>query len=72
MGATGTIDRTNVEQSLGMINYEEFIRFINRCFNGSITDLATMYDDLDTKGIALKSFVSGLWGIGSVTRHRLI
>lgn len=58
LGATGTIDRTNVEQSLGMINYEEFIRFINRCFNGSITDLATMYDDLDTKGIALKSFVS--------------
>lgn len=58
LGSASSITRDSVEQSLGMINYEEFIKFINRCYSGSLTDLAIMYDELDTKGIPMKSFIA--------------
>lgn len=60
MGSLGDITRRVVEESLGVVSFDEYIRFINASAKVDVVELDSIYHDLDSKGIPSNTFVSGM------------
>lgn len=59
LGNLGAITRKNVEESLGVIGYEEYIQFINSVKLMDFVAIDQMYQDLQSKGTPMDSFIRG-------------
>lgn len=59
LGALGDITRQLVEESLGMVSFDEYIRFINAIGRMDFNEFDDIYRDLNTKGIPINDFIRG-------------
>lgn len=60
LGALGDITRRAVEDSLGVIDVETYINYINGCISGRVSSVSEVLSDITDRGITISEFVIGL------------
>ena len=60
LGALGDITRRAVEDSLGVIDVETYINYINGCISGRVSSVSEVLTDITDRGITISEFVVGL------------
>lgn len=60
LGALGDITRRAVEDSLGVIDVETYINYINGCISGRVSSVSEVLTDIADRGITISEFVIGL------------
>lgn len=60
LGALGDITRRAVEDSLGVIDLETYINYINGCISGRVSSVSEVLTDITDRGITISEFVIGL------------
>ena len=60
LGALGDITRRAVEDSLGVIDVETYINYINGCISGRVSSVSEVLTDITDRGITISEFVIGL------------
>ena len=60
LGALGDITRRAVEDSLGVIDVETYINYINGCISGRVSSVSDVLTDITDRGITISEFVIGL------------
>lgn len=60
LGALGDITRRAVEDSLGVIDVETYINYINGCISGRVSSVSGVLTDITDRGITISEFVVGL------------
>ena len=60
LGALGDITRTAVEDSLGVIDIDSYINYINGCLTGRVSSVNEVLLDVTDRGLTIKEFVIGL------------
>lgn len=60
LGALGDINRHAVEDSLGVIDVESYINYINGCLTGRVSSVSDILLDITDRGITINEFIVGL------------
>lgn len=60
LGALGDINRKAVEDSLGIIDVESYINYINGCLTGRVSSVNEVILDITDRGVTINEFVNGL------------
>lgn len=60
LGALGDITRKAVEDSLGVIDVESYINYINGCLTGRVSSVSDVLQDITDRGVTINEFVIGL------------
>lgn len=60
LGALGDITRRAVEDSLGVIDVETYINYINGCLSGRVSSVSDVLTDITDRGVTISEFVIGL------------
>lgn len=60
LGALGDITRRAVEDSLGVIDVESYISYINGCLSGRVSSVSDVLTDITDRGLTITEFVIGL------------
>lgn len=60
LGALGDINRKAVEDSLGVIDVESYINYINACLTGRVSSVNEIITDITDRGLTITEFVVGL------------
>lgn len=55
----GDITRTSVENSLGLMDFNLYIKFINNVKGGILSDAKEVLDEFKDKGVSIKQFING-------------
>lgn len=60
LGALGGIDRVAVEDSLGVIDMDVYIEYINGCLSGRVSSVNDVLSNVVDRGVTITEFVVGL------------
>lgn len=59
LGALGAITRPSVEDSLGVIDIDAYIHYINGCLTGRVSSVSEVLLDVTDRGLTITEFVTG-------------